>query len=123
MESGSGIRQPTGYFLTEGDAFFNHLDGRAYIFGTFPAAKKIRLSGAFQMREISRFPGAGVIRINGQEVLRIPAGPRPFQRISFDVDLSHWAGKTVVLEISNEITDGSGAFAAGDWYSPRIIAK
>jgi hypothetical protein len=105
-----------------GHGFWSHVGGTAMILGTFANAKKIRLQGAFGMREEAQFdPGDAVIRINGTQVLRLPGGPRPYQLYSFDVDVTKYAGQPVFLEFTVE-GDVHGAEMA-DWFNPQIIVE
>jgi len=105
-----------------GYGFWSHVGGTAMILGTFPDAKRIRLQGAFGMREEAQFnPGAAVIRINGEEVMRLPGGARPYQLYSFDVDATKYAGKPVFLEFTIEGTVNGANFS--DWFNPQIIVE
>ena len=63
--------------------------------------------------------GDAVIRINGKELMRVPAGDRPYKVHSFDVDVTSYAGQYVMLEF---LSDGRvhGPTAA-DWYNPWIV--
>lgn len=112
-------RQGTGYVsLNQAEGFFNHVGGKGLLIGRLPKGGRLRLQGEYGMRPVSKSVGDGVVRINGREVLRVPAGPRPFSRHSFDVDISAASGRDVLLEFSSE--GQIVGFGAGDWYGPRI---
>lgn len=101
------------------NAFYTHVAGIGAIVGRMPEGGTIRLQGGYGMREESIITdGDAVIRINGKEIMRVPAGPRPYKVHSFDVDVTGYAGQYVMLEF---ISDGRvhGPTAA-DWYNPRI---
>lgn len=88
--------------------------------GRIPDAANVRMQGAFQIREQTvGSPGDGVIRINGVEVLRIPHGKPPFPRIPFDVDISSYAGRHVLIEFTS---DGPVRGATAEWIDPRITS-
>ncbi len=108
--------------LKDGDGFFNHVAGMGVIIGQFPEAKKIRLQGAWGMRhEVVDTVGDGVIRINGQEVLRMKPGRQPFPLQCFDVDVTKFAGQHVAMEF---LTDGKvHGDSAADWYTPQVIVE
>ena len=97
--------------------------GRGVIIGRLPEANSIRIHGAYRMS--GRVPSAygdGVIRINNQEVLRIPIGPAgssPRKTHSIDVDITNFAGQHVLLEFfSDGKVEGLGEEAY--WYAPQI---
>jgi hypothetical protein len=83
-----------------------------------PDAESIRVTGAYQMRDSSIGPsGDGVLRINGEELLRLPAGPRPFAKHDLDIDVSSFRGKDVMFEF---VSDGPHRTASADWFEPRF---
>lgn len=91
--------------------------------GKFPAASSIRLQGGYAMQEDSFYEikGDAVVRVNGQEVMRIDPGTRPYPRHEFDVDISRFAGQHVHIEF---VCDGRLTAPAGaDWFDPRIVVK
>ena len=105
--------------LRDINAFYTHVTGTGVMIGKLPATGNIRLQGAYGMREESIITdGDGVVRINGKDVMRIPAGPRPYKVHAFDVDITPYAGQHVMLEF---VADGRvhGPTAA-DWYNPWI---
>ena len=117
----TSIKQDPGMILAEGSGFFNHVGAEAKIIGRLPDATSIRLQGSWQMGDRPRGVGDAVVRINGQEVVRLPTGPKPYQLQSFDVDVSTFAGKHVFLEFA---VDGEhGGFAPSSWYNPRIAVS
>ena len=104
------------------NAFYTHVSGAGFIIGRLPEAQSIRLQGAYGMREESIVTdGDGVVRINGNEVVRVPAGKRPYKVQSFDVDISSYAGQYIMMEF---VSDGNvhGPTAA-DWYNPWIVVE
>lgn len=91
--------------------------------GEFPAASSIRLQGGYAMQEDSFYEvkGDAVVRVNGQEVMRIDPGTRPYPRHEFDVDISRFAGQHVHIEF---VCDGRLTAPAGaDWFDPRIVVQ
>ena len=115
-------RQRDGHFFARGDDFGSHVSGSGILIGRLPDAKKIALEGAYAMREDAMLcEGDGVVRINGKEILRIPPGPRPYQTHAFDVDISEFAGRHVLIEFN---ADGFvRALALANWFGPRITAQ
>ncbi len=109
-------------FLKDGTGFFQHVSGTGFIVGRFPQSKRIRLQGAWGMRhEVVDLVGDGVIMVNGQEVLRMPGGHKPFPLQSFDVDATRFAGQYVVIEF---MTAGKvHGDSAADWYTPQVIVE
>ena len=109
----------------DGNGFNNHVAGIGTIIGRIPNAKSIRLQGAFCMGDDSTGSyGDGVVRLNGKEVLRIPVDPpstEPYKIREFNVDISSFAGKYVMLEFTCDgIVRGSGS---ADWYNPQIVVE
>src|SRR5205085_3760056 len=52
------------------------------IIGKVPQAKSVRIKGAYTMHEVtSGFPGDGVIRINGAEIVRLKPGEKPYKQM------------------------------------------
>ncbi len=106
--------------IRDGDGFFNHVGGSGIIVGRFPQAEHIHLEGAYCMRDDSQSTvGDGVIRVNGQEVLHIHPGDRPYRIHEFDVDVSSFAGQNVLLEFGSEGEVHGPTMA--DWFHPQII--
>ena len=104
------------------NAFYTHVTGTGVVIGKLPDAASIRLQGAYGMREESIITdGEGVVRINGKEVMRIPPGDRPYRVQSFDVDITEYSGRHIMMEF---VADGRvhGPTAA-DWYNPWIVVK
>lgn len=99
--------------------FATEVGGIARILGKFPEAKSIRLKGAYGMRNEGPGPsGDGVIRINGKKVARIAAGNRPYVSHDFDVDISAYAGKHVLVEF---LSDGMpGRSSSAEWFDPKF---
>lgn len=115
-------RQRASHLRRQGDGFLNHVTGRGLILGRFPEADRIRLQGAYGMRPESMMTtGDGVVRLNGREVLRVPAGERPYRARAFDVDISAWAGQHVLLEFT--AAGRVRALALADWHEPRIVIE
>jgi hypothetical protein len=102
-----------------GDSDFTEtMGGIARISGILPRAGALRLTGSYHMLEGPGNPGDGVIRINGREVVRVPHGDRPFPVTPFDVDVSAYAGKHVLIEL---LTDGEpGRGNAAEWLAPAL---
>jgi len=93
------------------------------VVGRFPDASSIRLRGGYAMKEDSFYEvtGDAVIRINGQEVLRIDPGTRPYRRHEFDSDITRFAGQYAHIEF---VCDGRLTAPAGaNWFDPRITVK
>src|SRR5205823_13953659 len=83
--------------LNSSDGFYMNVGSVARLIGRIPNGKRIRIQGAYQIREqTDGQPGDGVIRINGVEVLRVPHGEAPFKRTPFDLDISSYAGRHVM---------------------------
>lgn len=116
--------QVPGWVSREGtENLVNMVGGIALAVGKLPQTANIRLTGAYGMNDASSpeaAPGDGVVRINGAEVLRINPGARPYQLIPFDVDISAFAGRYVLIEILCDVPAHSFAYA--NWVSPRITA-
>jgi hypothetical protein len=104
------------------NAFYTHVTGTGVLIGRLPDIGSLRLQGGYGMREESIITdGDPVIRINGKEVLRVPAGPRPYTVHSFDADITAYAGQHVMLEF---LCDGLvHSPSAADWYNPRIVVQ
>ena len=104
-------------------SFYNKTSGRGIMLGRLPPDRKIRLLGGYSLRDDgSQLTGRdGTVRINGNEVVFLGAGERPFTMMTLDVDLSHLAGEHIMLEFAVEGAVG-GVFAA-DWYDPRILVE
>lgn len=102
--------------------FGTQVGGIARISGRLPNAKSIRIQGSYQMSEDGPGPpGDGVVRINGKEVLRIDHGARPYPRKDFDVDISSFAGQSVLFEF---LSDGwPGRTSSAVWTAPRIVTS
>ena len=110
-----------GFVVPQGDGFFNHLCGTAQIIGRLPRARSIRLRGAWGMSGRPKSVGDAVARINGREVLRVPPGEQPYRAREFDVDISRFAGRHVLLQFS---VDGEvHGFSSTNWYTPRIVVE
>lgn len=107
----------------KGDKTFHvTVGGIGRLQGRLPQAGSIRLKGSYGMLEEGPGPaGDGVVRINGAEVLRIGAGTRPYEFHDFDVDITPFAGKPVLLEFVSDGMTGRGSYA--EWREPRIEAK
>ena len=106
--------------LRDTNGFYTHVTGTGVLIGRLPEAGSIRLQGGYGMRDESIITdGDAVIRINGKELMRVPAGDRPYKVHSFDVDVTSYAGQYVMLEF---LSDGRvhGPTAA-DWYNPWIV--
>jgi len=102
------------------NGFYTHVSGTGVLVGRLPDAGSIRLQGGYGMRDESIITdGDAVIRINGKELLRVPAGERPYKVHAFDLDVTGYAGQYVMLEF---LSDGRvhGPTAA-DWYNPWIV--
>ena len=101
---------------------YNHVSGRFYLSGRLPQGPSVRLQGAYGAREDSyATTGDAVVRVNGREVLWIPAGPRPYRVHAFDVNLAAFAGQHVLMEFSAQ--GKVHGFTAADWYNPRIAVR
>ncbi len=104
------------------NGFYTHVTGTGVIIGKMPESGVILIQGGYGMREESLITaGDAVIRINGKEIMRVPAGKRPFKVHSFTINVSSYAGKYVMLEF---LSDGRvhGPTAA-DWHNPRIAVN
>ena len=101
---------------------YNHVSGRFYISGRLPEGPSVRLQGAYGAREGSyATTGDAVVKINGREVLWLPAGPRPYRVHSFDVNLAEFAGQHVLMEFCAQ--GKVHGYTAADWYNPRIAVR
>ena len=105
------------------NAFYNKTSGRGVMVGKLPADRKIRLVGAYKLRDggSSLVGGDGTVRINGQEVVYLNNGKKPFTMMPFDVDLTHLAGEYITLEFAAE--GHVGGVCDGDWYDPKILVE
>ena len=105
------------------NAFYNKTSGRGVMVGKLPADRKIRLVGAYKLRDdgSSLVGGDGTVRINGREVVYLNNGQKPFQMMTFDVDLSHRAGEHIMLEFAAE--GHVGGVCDADWYDPKILVE
>jgi hypothetical protein len=104
------------------NSFYTVVTGMIVVSGKFPEAQMIRLKGAYGMRpesESRSSKGDGVIRINGEEVVRVPAGEKPYAVQSFDADITAFAGCHALIEFVSDgyLLDPVGA----DWYDPQIV--
>lgn len=121
----SGSRPPRegwGYLRpNQADGFFNHVGGTGVLIGRLPETRKLRLRGEYGMVDVSKSAGDGVVRINGREVMRVPAGARPFRMHRFETDISAFRGQHVLLEFSCE--GPIAGFAGANWLGPAIIAE
>ena len=106
----------------EVNAFYTMVSGMMVVIGKLPDAEELRLRGAYTMRKdaegrVTR--GDGVVRINGNEVVRVPAGDKPYAIQSFDVDITAFAGHYTHIEFHSDgvLMDPAGA----DWYEPQIV--
>jgi len=100
----------TGYRMNVGSI------GR--IIGKIPQARSVHVKGAYTMLEGGTgFPGDGVIRINGTEILRLKHGEKPYRQVPFDSDISRYMGQHVILEF---IADGPVRGASAEWIEPRF---
>ena len=115
-------KEHTGYVVAQGEGFFNHVAGTAQIIGRFPDAKSIRLQGSWTMSGRPMSVGDAVVRLNGREIMRVPPGPEPYNKLqSFDVDISAFAGRYVLLEFA---VDGkSHGPSPANWYAPQIVVE
>jgi len=106
------------------NSFYTGVVAMIVTIGKLPEVEHIRIRGAYGMRkeaESRTSKGDGVIRINGKEVVRVPAGEKPYAIQSFHTDISEFAGRHVLIEF---ISDGLLLDpAAADWYEPQIVAK
>ena len=114
-------QERAGFVNGEGDGFFQHVAGTGQIIGKLPRAKSIRLKGSWGMGSRPKSLGHAVVRINGKQVLRIPPGEEPFKPKTFDVDVTSFAGRHILLEFS---VDGVVAgFSPSNWQTPRIVVE
>ncbi|MHB0946573.1 MAG: hypothetical protein ACYC3B_05345 [Sedimentisphaerales bacterium] len=109
------------YSLYPPTGFYTSVSGAGYIIGRFPWAQSIRVRGSYGMHNDSFWSkGDGVIKINGIEVLRVdPGSGPPYSMIPFDVDITAFSGKSVLLEF---ISDGAlNGPDSADWQAPEIV--
>ena len=109
-----------GFVVGQGEGFFNHVGGKAYIIGKLPQAKSIRLKGSYGMFHQPITLGDGHVRINGSVVLRVPPGDKPYRMQSFNADISAYAGQYVLFEFGSE---GSGGPSFAGWTAPEIVVQ
>ena len=104
------------------DSFTLSVGGIGRILGRLPSSKVVRLKGSYGVSNVGPGPsGDGVVRLNGKEVLRVPAGSRPYKMKEFDVDISEYAGKAVLLEF---LSDGwPGRNSSAEWVAPEIVTE
>ena len=115
-------RQRPGHFGAQGEDFVAHVSGRGFFAGRLPASPGLRLRGGYRMLDAGAMSVAdGVVRVNGREVARVPAGPRPFKPGRFEVDLAPFAGQDVLIELAAEgRVVGSGT---ARWLSPELTSR
>lgn len=112
--------QKRKYIHAEGDGFSCHVAGTAQIVGRMPDAGSLRIQGRWSMSGRPHSVGDAVVRINGQEVVRMPPGEIPYPLQSFDQDISEFAGRHAVLEFSvDAVVSGP---SPSNWYAPTIVA-
>ena len=112
--------QKRKYIHAEGDGFSCHVAGTAQIVGRMPDAGSLRIQGRWSMSGRPKTVGDAVVRINGQEVVRMPPGEIPYPLQSFDQDISEFAGRHAVLEFSvDAVVSGP---SPSNWYAPTIVA-
>jgi hypothetical protein len=105
----------------ESDGFYIHVGGTGQIVGKFPEAGRIRLQGAYGMRQgSSKTRGHGIVRINGREVLNIDPGNPPYRIYPYDVDLTEFAGQYALIEFASE---GEARDSVADWFAPVIVTE
>lgn len=104
------------------NSFYVGVSARLIVIGRLPDAESILLTGSYGMHDESHnAAGDGVVRINGQEVLRVGHGPRPFLIQAFSEDISRFAGASVMIEF---IMDGEVLGpATADWHNPQIVVQ
>lgn len=113
--------QKRNYVHEEGDGFSNHVGGWAKIIGRFPEAKSLRLQGGWSISGRAHSVGEAVIRINGQEMVRMTPGAPPYPLWTFEKDISGFAGQYALLEFA---VDGKvHGPSSSNWYSPRIVTE
>ena len=105
------------------NSFYSKTSGRGVMVGRLPADRKIRLVGGYKLRDdgSSLVGGDGTVRINGTEVVFLDNGQKPFQMMTFDVDLTHLAGEHIMLEFAAE--GHVGGVCDADWYDPKILVE
>jgi hypothetical protein len=97
--------------------------GEAFVIGKLPLATNIRAQGNFKVRDsVTGVSGEAVIKINGTEVMRLDPGSPPYSLVPFDVDISSFSGKYVMLEFSWGRNIGNGTDQA-DWDAPLIFVS
>ncbi|MDP7347250.1 MAG: hypothetical protein QF735_03435, partial [Phycisphaeraceae bacterium] len=114
-------QERAGFVAQQGDGFFQHVGGTAQIIGRFPRAKSIRLRGAWCMGVQPKSIGDAVVRINGNEVLRVLGGQRPLVPQPFDVDVTSFAGRYALLEFV--VDKPVHGFSPSNWYAPAIVVE
>jgi hypothetical protein len=114
------VHSSKNFVHRQGDGFFNHVGGKAYIIGKMPQAKNIRLKGAYGMFQLPLTLGDGCVRINGTVVLRVPPGDKPYRMQAFDADVSAYAGQYVLFEFGS---DGGGGPSFAGWTAPEIVVE
>ena len=102
------------------NSFFTLIAGTGFVTGRIPEAPSIRATGSFGLRDEAVFStAAGVMKINGKEVLRIPPGSGPpYRQMTFDIDLTAYASQHVFVEFTADgVVSGPDA---GDWKEPSF---
>ena len=112
--------QKRKYIHAEGDGFSCHVGGTAQIVGRLPDKGSLRVQGGWSMSGRPHTVGDAVIRINGQEVVRILPGEIPYSPQPFDEDISSFAGHYVLLEFS--VDAAVHGPSPSNWRTPRITA-
>ena len=108
---------------TPPNSFISGISGIMFVNGTLPQASGLHLRGTFKVSEETHVANSceGVIRINGNQIVRVPMGERPFKAQPFDADLGAYVGQQVLIEF---ITDGLmlAAPAQIEWQDPQIVS-
>jgi len=106
--------------MMSGDSLHLNVGAFAIFIGKLPQARSIRLEGSYIVSSTTGAPGDGVVLINGNQVLRVPAGEPPYKVHDFNTDISSYAGQYVLMEV---ISDNGVRGAAADWLHPCIVVE
>ena len=118
--SGTWMLSAGGNDAKDERSFFHNVSAYGVILGKLPQAQSIRIKGKWKLRDEAQSVGDAVIRINGQEVLHLPCGSRPFTAHDIDQDISDYAGQYILFEFS---VDGERRGSYSDWRDPTFIVE
>lgn len=104
--------QGTPSFTPRGTGFFHHAGACANIVGRLPVAPSLTLRGKLIIDPHAKNGMAGTVQINGRQVLAVDNTGPPWPPKPFEVDISEFAGKQVMIQFA---TSGKDGYNYGGW--------